>query len=383
MVIKPTVALHILTEATGGFGGGYPGSLMGVIAYIRQGFLDAEHYAAAHAIYAGQQRGIPRPLYNRSLEALQSYAKGQLPVVLTANAANDIERAIQLAESLHVKYILSGVQEGYLITALLKQKNVPLLVSLRFPEKDRDADPDADEPVRVLKQRAEAPANAAALHKAGLKFAFHSGQMANPKDFLRNAAKAVQAGLPRDAALRALTLNAAEIFGVAEQLGSIEKGKIANLVVATGDLFAEKTQLKYVFIDGQKFEPRLEEPRKEEGRKPEAGTVAERVDLTGAWNLQLETPQGMIPVAADLRQQNDQISGTLSSNMGQAPIARGKVTGNEFRFTISFQMSGNQIELEFSGTFEGNTIKGSANSAAFGYLPFNGTRKPREEENNL
>ena len=385
MVVRTPVAMHILTEG-GGFGGSYPGSLMGIIAYIKQSFLDADHYIKVQAAYNTQKRGMPRPTYNRSLEALQPCAQGQMPVVLTANAPHEIERAIGLAETLKVKYILSGVQQGYKVLPLLKEKNIPLLVSLRFPERERDADPEADESLRELKLRAEAPGNAAALYKAGLRIAFHSGQMTSAADFLRNAAKAVQAGLPKDAALRAMTLNAAEIFGVADQLGSIEKGKIANLIVASGDLFAEKTQLKYVFVDGRKFDVKQEEPRRDPSGRPGAGgppPATAPLDISGVWSIQLETAQGLISVSANLRQQGEQISGTLRSDMGQADITTGSIRGKEISFKLSFEMSGARIEMEFTATVEGNSMRGTADSMAFGAMPFTARKTPNEEVKTL
>jgi len=125
---------------------------------------------------------------------------------------------------------------------------------VKYPERDRDADPDLREEFSELKRRVEAPANPAALARAGVIFAFQSGDMANPRDFVRNVGKAVEAGLDRDVALRALTLTPAEVFGVADRLGSIEKNKTANLVLATGDIFKPDTRVKFVFIDGMKFE---------------------------------------------------------------------------------------------------------------------------------
>jgi len=82
-------------------------------------------------------------------------------------------------------------------------------------------------------------------------FAFESGGLAQPRDFVRNAARAVTAGLPADAALRALTVDAAKIAGAANRVGSLEKGKIANVIVASGDLFNEATRIRYVFVDGR------------------------------------------------------------------------------------------------------------------------------------
>src|SRR5437588_12762429 len=89
------------------------------------------------------------------------------------------------------------------------------------------------------------------MAKAGILFAFESAGVAEPKDFLRNASKAVKMGLPEDAAIRALTINAATIAGVADRLGSIEKGKIANVIVTSGDIFDEKTTIKRVFVAGR------------------------------------------------------------------------------------------------------------------------------------
>src|SRR5208282_1638794 len=106
----------------------------------------------------------------------------------------------------------------------------------------------------TLRFRDRAPSSPAALEKAGVKFAFYSGGIATAKEILPAVKKSMDAGLSSDAALRALTLSPAEIFGVADVLGSLEKGKIANLVVTDGDLFEKKTKIKITFVDGRKFE---------------------------------------------------------------------------------------------------------------------------------
>ena len=115
--------------------------------------------------------------------------------------------------------------------------------------------------------RVEAPLAASRLHQAGVRFAFQSGGLKQPRQYRENAIKAIKAGLPKEVALRAMTLTPAEIFGVSEQLGSIEVGKIANLVVTTGDLFEEATRVRYVFVDGQRFEvAEREAPRPADGK---------------------------------------------------------------------------------------------------------------------
>ena len=133
-------------------------------------------------------------------------------------------------------------------------KAIPVIVDLKWPERSRDADPDLIESLRILELRDRAPSSPAALAKAGVKFAFGSGGL-EPATIARNVRRAQLAGLSQADAVRAFTLSAAEIHGVADRIGSIEKGKIANLIVTDGDLFQEKTKIKYVLVDGAKFEP--------------------------------------------------------------------------------------------------------------------------------
>jgi imidazolonepropionase-like amidohydrolase len=142
------------------------------------------------------------------------------------------------------------------------------LVSLKWPERAKDADPALDDPLRTLEFRDKAPSTPAALVKAKIQFAFYSDGLNNPKDLRKALKKALDAGLTKDEAIRALTLSPAEIYGVADRLGSIDAGKIANLVVTDGDWFEEKTKVKYVFVDGTRFEPLPEEPKKPGDAKP-------------------------------------------------------------------------------------------------------------------
>ena len=126
-----------------------------------------------------------------------------------------------------------------------------VIYSLNYPQRPRTLAPDADEAIDVLRTRAEAPKVPGALATAGVTFAFSSAGITDPKDFVKNAAKAIKAGLAEDAAIRALTITAAAIAGVSDRLGSIEKGKIANLVVTDGNLFDEKTKITRVYVEGR------------------------------------------------------------------------------------------------------------------------------------
>jgi len=240
LVVRAPVALHVGTSGSPAGGDVYPNSLMGLIAFNRQAFLDAQWY----------QQARPRP-YAADLEAMGPAVAGQLPVAFRATSAVEIRRALGMAKEFKLDPIITAAREVDAVTADLKAAGARVVYSLNFPVRRPSLAPDADEPLRVLRDRANAPKGPAALDKAGLLFAFESNGLAEPKDFLKNAQKAVTAGLGKDAALKALTLDAATLAGAADRLGSLDRGKIANLIVAEGDLFEEKTTIKHVFVAGR------------------------------------------------------------------------------------------------------------------------------------
>jgi len=183
-----------------------------------------------------------------------------------------------------------------------------------------------------------------------VKFAFYSGGITAPKDALKAAKKSIDAGLAPDAALRALTLSPAEIFGVADRLGSIENGKIANLVVTDGDLFEEKTKIKMVFVDGRKFEV----------REPEKPKDPPKGDIGGKWKLSYTTPDGPEESTAELTMDKDgAISGTITSKRGTASVISGYLSADKFSFTINLPIEGSPADVTFSGTFDGTSLKGN------------------------
>jgi imidazolonepropionase-like amidohydrolase len=254
MVVRAPVALHVTFSERPAGGAAYPNSLMGVIAFVRQSFLDAQHY---------QQRAgaAGRAPYDPALEAIQPALARRQPVAFRGQSAREIQRALDMAKSFKLDPIITDGLEADQVAGDLKAASARVIVSLNFPTRPQTLAPDADESLRTLRTRANAPKVPAALQKASIAFAFESAGLSDPKDFVKNAAKAVKAGLSPDAAVRALTINAATIAGAGARLGSLEKGKIANIIVTDGDLFAEKTAIKHVFVDGRPV--RIEEPAAE------------------------------------------------------------------------------------------------------------------------
>ncbi len=250
VVVRAPVALHVaFTERPRG--DGYPASLMGVIAFVRQAFLDGQHHQASVERYQRVKSGTLRPVFDPALDGLQPALAGRLPVAFEGQTAREILRVLKMAADFKLDPIVTGGREADQVVADLKARNARVILSLNYPSRPRTLAPDADEAVRALRERASAPRTAAALEKAGILFAFESDGLRESKDFVRNAARAVKDGLAPDAAVRALTINAARIAGAADRLGSLEKGKIANVLVTEGDLFDEKMKVKHVFVDGR------------------------------------------------------------------------------------------------------------------------------------
>jgi imidazolonepropionase-like amidohydrolase len=251
-IVRTPVALHVDYNGGGGRGGGYPVSLMGVISFVRQGFIDAGYQHAVQQRYAkGAATGAVRPNYDPALTAMQPALEGKLPVAFEANAAREILRALDMAREFKLDPIVTGAGEAHEVAEDLKSRNARVIYNVNYPTRSRTLPPDADEPISVLRARANAPKVPAALQKAGVTFAFSSAGLRDPRDFVRNVARAVREGLPADAAIRALTADAAKIAGAADRLGTIEKGRIANLLVTEGDLFDNAMKVKHVIVDGR------------------------------------------------------------------------------------------------------------------------------------
>jgi imidazolonepropionase-like amidohydrolase len=252
MIVSPSAGLYLTLTTSPSIE--FPSSLMGAIAYVRQVFLDAEQYKTAKELYGQNPSGLNRPPYDRALEGVLESPR----ILLPAERWVEVDRMIRLARDLKASAVLYGGHEAYRSADLLRTSKVPILVSLKWPERSRDTDPEKVDSMRVLEMRERAPSTPGVLAKAGVRFALYSGNPENPADTWKAVKRAITAGLSQADAVRALTLSPAEIYGVADRLGSIEAGKIANLVVTDGDLFQEKTRVRYVFVDGKKFVPGAE-----------------------------------------------------------------------------------------------------------------------------
>jgi hypothetical protein len=232
---------------------------MGSVAYVHQVFIDTRWYQDAEDAYSGHHQGIERPPYDRTEVVVGDALKNNELILLPAGDKLAIYRAIRLANDWQLHAAMYGAQEGYELSSEIAASKLPVFVNVNWPTMPKSGDEDQIT-LRELQLWDRAPSTPAALSKAGVTYAFYSGGLSDPKEILKDVKKAIDAGLSPDDALKAMTMNPATILGVADRMGSIEQGKIANLVVTDGDLFSEKTKIKDVFVDGMRYEIHEEAP---------------------------------------------------------------------------------------------------------------------------
>ncbi|MDX1671546.1 MAG: amidohydrolase family protein [Balneolaceae bacterium] len=201
----------------------------------------AKFYHRMVTAYEENPSGKTKPEKDEVLDAMREVVTGSIPVVISVNRKKNIENAINWAAGKgQAHFILSGVREGWRVADKIAESGIPCLVStLHTPVRDYD---NYQRPYQ----------NPGKLHEAGVKIAFATGEVENVRNVLYHAGYGATYGLGREEAIRALTINPAEIFGVSEHLGSIEEGKQANLFIADGDPLEPMTHIEQVFIRGYK-----------------------------------------------------------------------------------------------------------------------------------
>ena len=225
----------------------FPSTRMGLAAQLRQAFIDAQDYKAKlidydHKKADAAQNKKPEPLAPKrdlKMEALIPYLEGKKTIVLAAESPSDLQTAVSLANEFKLKFVLNHIAHSQPVLDYVAGLKVPVIVGPIYDAPKEDERYDA---VYSL------PAQ---LYKRGVKIVFASYSAHNVRNLPDQAGFATAFGLPYDEALKAITINAAEIWGVAEQLGSLDVGKIANVVVANGEPLDVKTDVKQVYIQGR------------------------------------------------------------------------------------------------------------------------------------
>ncbi|MDX1925411.1 MAG: amidohydrolase family protein [Pirellulaceae bacterium] len=287
-MLKADVFQHIRLLPERQSRGSYPSSPMGAVALVRQTLLDANWYQQALQAFEANP-AIPAPEVNISLAALESAVRGRQMTII--DGPNDLYalRADRMAKEFSLKAIFRGSGREYRQLDAMAAMGRTFIVPVDFP-KPPEVDTVAaamDASLQSLMHWYLAPENPGRMEKAGIDFVLTSDTLASPNELLPNVIKAVERGLSEGAALAALTTRPAKLLGVDHLAGTLQTGKLANLIVTDGPLFSTKTKVLETWVAG----------------KRDAWNEEAKTDLRGTWKLELTGD-------AELKQLDLKLSGT-------------------------------------------------------------------------
>jgi len=251
MAVKPRAAMVMSYPSSGGFGGrgggGFGGRAPGdasetasrQVRAMRDFFADARAYADVKAKLAAGSTVPNAPRVNQAMESLVPVVRGEMPVIFDVTTIDQIRGVLTLADSFKLKVILRGPRDAWRVADTLAARGIPVIVGPTTQA------PGPDDPYDALY------AQPGVLAKAGVKIAFQTSGASDVRDLPYNAALSTAYGLDMDEAIKALTINPAQMFGVADRYGSLEPGKVANVIVTTGNPLDVRSNVKYLFIRGE------------------------------------------------------------------------------------------------------------------------------------
>ena len=372
----------------------YPATDMAVIAKMRQLYREAERRQQLDAAYERDPTGRPQPPQDPQHSALFPVLDGETPLAFYADEALSLHRILALRRELDFPLVLAGLGEGHELVGTLRRVDAPLFLTLDLPEEptrtsgsdttvadttstpSRYYSPDLQTPshetiaeeeanleLRHAMERQAYLETAATLHDAGLEFGFTTRE-ADPGDVRSNLRTLIEQGLPEQTALAALTTRPAALLGLDDRLGTVEEGKIANLVVTDGPYFGEDTSVRHVFVNGRLYDY--------SSGGGDAGEVSGDVSaVLGTWSYTLETPQGEFSGEITIEGDQSGLDGTFVGPQGdEQPLQSVSFDGMTLSFAVDSPQGGT---LSVSVTVEGETFDGSA-SASGSSFPISGER---------
>ncbi len=376
MVVSEGSSLFAQFEGASGV---YPGTDMAIMSKFRELYQQARQHKSHNASYAKNPLGMSRPAQNDVLAAFGPSIDGKRPIFFAVDGIKEMHRAITLSKELGFPLGIADVSMGQKAAEAIKASGASVFLTLDLPsapKKDKKEEEMDPEKKKLEAARAAAmklhEEQAAMMVKAGIPFGF-STMSAKAKDVRANLGRMIKAGLTEDQALAALTTEPARLLGVANIMGSVEKGKIANLVVTDQPYFAEGANIRYVFVDGM---PSEYEVKKKKAKKP--GDPDAVVDLAGTWQLQDDLPQANVRDQTLVLESNDgTITGTLKGGMGNQELSNLEVNGNTLTFSFSTDGGGQTITVSYELTVDGDSIEGSMAAGSFGSFDVEGARTPK------
>lgn len=359
--------------------GVYPNTLIGVMAKYRELYTQAKYALNDAARYTSEGTGMQRPANDRVLEAFYPVIRGTMPVAFHTESVKDVHRAISLQNDLGFNLILAGVKQSWDVAENVKDKGLPLFLSLDLPEwKDEPKDStltgsEAEEyealygrKQDILKKYYSQPAM---LSGQSIAFGFTTDGM-KTGDFHKNLLKMKQQGATEDVLLAGLTTSPANLLGLSKWVGTVDAGKMANLVVTDKNFFEEDANIRYVFVEGKKYEMKSKPKKSDKG--------SDEITPDGKWTFSAEP--GGAPATGTLvfEQENGEYTGVMNYDQGGTSYDLSDVTFDDgtLKFEVIIVDGGQQFNLSGTLEFSNNSFSGTVSSPQIGSFPMTGEKTP-------
>lgn len=350
-------------------GGEYPATLMGVHAHLRQVFLDAQRHTTQQRLFSEQVTGIARPATDPALEALAAMRTPQVKTAFIATTRDDHDRALNFAAEHQLQPVIWGGQDAWRVLDRLKKESVDVIAHVDFGDEPKtDAkpsdDPYTDQPepqsVREHKRNVwkERVSGLTALQEAGIRLAISSRDGKAPADLLKGLRQAIANGMNRDAALAAITTQPAAILGLDRELGTIAVGRPAYFVAMTGAFDNDQSKVRYVVINGYRYEYHKDAKPVAPSAPGEPGPL----QVAGNWTVEIDSADGKTRAELELTQSDRTLSGRFKSDQADGRLASGKATKDSIEFVVSIGAGDQAISLKFDAKLEGDALRGNLKS---------------------
>jgi imidazolonepropionase-like amidohydrolase len=359
LLLKPHVAQHVTFETSGS--DAYPNSLMGTIALLRQTFLDAQWYRTAMQASA-KYPGEPRPEFVADLASLDDAVTGKQAVVFESTDEMSLLRAAKIAKEFSLHTWVRGSGYEYRRIDAVKQTGMPIILPVNFPDAPAVQSPEEalNTGLEDLRYWDEAPENPRRLLDAGITFALTTATLKDPATFLDKVRKAIERGLPREAALAALTTIPAKLCGIEQKAGTLDAGKLANFIIADSEIFSEKSRIRETWIDGKRYEVK---PRPE-------------VDPRGTWQAALSgAPVDSITIV--LKGEVDGLQGSVKRRGKETKLSTVSFSDLLIKFSFNGDTVGLEKVIRMSGTALGGELVGTGELADGRIFKWTSTRSDR------
>ena len=383
----------------------YPATILGVMAKWRDLYRQALQAKSYEGMYAANRTGLERPTTERTLEAFYPVIDQKIPVLFKTEKMLDANRVLTLKNDLSFSLMLAELKDGWPMINKIKASGAKIFLSMDLPEEIKTTEkkvastgsasaikkadstklasttpastaktPADLEKEALEKRKAEAIANyagqASSFQKAGIPFGF-STMSAKSKDIRANLRRMIKAGLTEDAALAALTTTPAQLLGLSDRMGTVDNGKMANLIITDKSYFDEKAKVRFVFVDGVMYKMEMKEAKKSDGTA--------KVEIEGSWSTTTQSPQGNSEGKLTFKKEGSGYTGTISGGRTPAPVDLKDISldGTTLTFNYNLNFGANPVKVEVELTVDGDTLKGTTTVGTFGSFPTEGTKDPK------